>query len=119
MKKAGRPRKNGLQPIWVLQRETLALFAYERAREAGEKHSVAVGEAVRYVRENAPEMRISEAEVRRVLALWRSRRRATCVSVDKPNPERRTISLRRRDGKIIPVRSLYIASVAPRPTYPR
>src|SRR5947209_18065551 len=113
MKQPGRPRTNGLQPFWMLRRRMMVLYAHGRSRAAGEKHSVAVGEAVRYVRENAPEMRISEAEVRRVVALWRSRRRATCVSVNKPNPERSTISLRRRDGKIIQVRIVYTASVGP------
>jgi hypothetical protein len=86
MKKAGRPRKNGLQPIWVLQRETLALFAYERAREAGEKHCVAVSEAVKYIRQTAPRMRISETEVKRIVAYWRPRGSTRCLRVtDSPH----------------------------------
>jgi hypothetical protein len=84
MRKAGRPRKNGLQPIWVPQRVTLALFAYERARELGEKHSVAVTEAVKYIRQTAPRMRISETEVKRIVAYWRPKGSTKCIRVTEP-----------------------------------
>jgi hypothetical protein len=42
MNKPGRPKKNGQKPMWMLERDTLAIYACGRAREAGEKHSVAV-----------------------------------------------------------------------------
>ena len=34
----------------MLERDTVAVYAYGCAREAGEKHSVAITEAVAYVR---------------------------------------------------------------------
>jgi len=77
MKKPGRPRKNGMQPMWMLERIILALYAYGRAREAGEKHSVAVSEAVQHVLDRAPQMPISETEVKRTVATWRSNESAT------------------------------------------
>src|SRR5262249_50242570 len=46
MAKQGRPLTRGIQPGWMLQREMLALFAYDRARRTGLKHSASVTEAV-------------------------------------------------------------------------
>ncbi len=54
MEKRGRPRKNGEQPIWMLDRVTLVVYAYDQAREAGEKHMAAITEAVEFIRENRP-----------------------------------------------------------------
>ncbi len=122
MRKAGRPRKNGLQPVWVLQRVTLALFAYERAREAGEKHCVAVSEAVKYIRKIAPTMRISETEVRRIVAYWRPRGATKCLLVREPRLEENTIlALAKNDGVVSFVnrRVLYTAYSGPRPIYSR
>jgi hypothetical protein len=122
MKKAGRPRKNGVQPIGVLRRETLALFAYERAREAGEKHCVAVSEAVKYIRQTAPRMRISETEVKRIVAYWRPRGSTRCLRVSEPGPSGHVTSvpvLRNGVVSFIDCRVLYTASHGPRPIYPR
>jgi hypothetical protein len=68
MDKRGRPRKNGAQPGWMLGRVVLVLHAYDRSRSAGNKHSVAILNAVSAVRSYAPHMPISETEVRRILA---------------------------------------------------
>ena len=115
MNKPGRPRKNGPQPMWMLERIILALYAYGRAREAGEKHTVAISEAVKYVRETAPRMRVSETEVKRIVAAWRSKQRGTCLFIRKPDPQHSITPLpRRRNDRI-----LYTASVGPRPVYPR
>ena len=57
--------------MWMLRRETMIIYGYDQARRLGEKHAAAIKEAVRYVRETDPLMRISETEVRRVLAYWR------------------------------------------------
>jgi len=119
MRKPGRPRKNGFQPMTMLVRVTLATFAYGRARDAGEKHSTAVREAVKYVRETAPSMRVSETEVKRIMAKWRSKRRSTCLYVSKPNVEPCIISVPGRDGRMIDARVVYTASVGPHPTYTR
>jgi hypothetical protein len=122
MKKAGRPRKNGLQPIWVLHRETLALFAYERARKAGEKHCVAVSEAVKYIRQTAPRMRISETEVKRIVAYWRPKGSTRCLQVSEPGSSGNFASvptLRNGVVSFIKCRVLLTASHGPRPIYPR
>jgi hypothetical protein len=65
----GRPKKtrDGIEP-WQFARAAMVLCAYDEARRIGEKHSVAVREAVDYVRRCDSEMRISATEVKRVLA---------------------------------------------------
>lgn len=67
-RKRGRPRKNGVRPAWVLLRTCHVLFWYNRARAAGEKHSVAVKETVAKLRSLSQDMPISETEVKRVLS---------------------------------------------------
>ena len=42
MRKPGRPAKNGVKPLDVLCRDTVVVYAYSQAREAGEKHSIAM-----------------------------------------------------------------------------
>ena len=119
MNDSGRPRKNGLQPMYMLERITLAIFAYGRARNAGEKHSVAISEAVKYIRKTAPTMPVSETEVKRIVAKWRSKQRGTCLFVSEPAPEHSVLRVPTRDGRFVYSRIIYIASVGTRPTYPR
>ena len=103
----------------MLGRDTVVVYAYSQAREAGEKHSVAVSETVGYVRANYPAMRISEAEVRRIVSRWRSKRSAICLFVSKPDPMQSTILVPGPDGKPLYARILYTAAVGPRPIYAR
>jgi hypothetical protein len=122
MNKVGRPPKNGQQPMWVLERITLALFAYERAREQGEKHCVAVSEAVKYIRQTAPRMRVSETEVKRIVAYWRPKGSIKCLRVNEPGPSGNIVSapvLRNGVVSFINCRVLYTASHGPRPIYRR
>jgi hypothetical protein len=115
MRKPGRPRKNGEKPFWMLARETVAVYAYDQARKTGEKHSGAISEAVMYIRATYPRMPVSETEVKRILAVWRSKNRSSVLFVSKPGPEHNSRTL--PDGR--KVRILYTASVGPRPVYPR
>ena len=115
MKTPGRPKKNGQKPMWMLGRATLVVYAYGRARDAGNKHSVAISEAVKYIRVTAPTMPISETEVKRVVAEWRSKRRPMCLVVTRPDPEHNTVTL--PNGR--KARILYTASVQLHPIYPR
>ena len=115
MNKRGRPKKDGYQSFWMIGRETYALYAYQQAREAGQKHFLAVQEAVIFVRQNLPGVPISDTEVRRILAKWRSTRRNHVLSVSKPDPAVSTITL--PNGRV--ARKLYTASWLPRPKYPR
>jgi hypothetical protein len=73
MAKRGRPNKNGAKPGWMLFRIATVLHAYDQARSSGEKHSGAIAAAAAAVRSQVPEMRISETEVKRVLAEFRSK----------------------------------------------
>jgi hypothetical protein len=72
MAKRGRPKKHGAKQGWTLLRDSIALGGYDEARQRGEKYIVAISEAVSAVRKWDPKMHISETEVRRVLARWRS-----------------------------------------------
>ena len=113
MEKRGRPRKNGEQPIWMLDRVTLVVYAYDQAREAGEKHMAAITEAVEFIRENRPWMKVSQTEVKRILANWRSKRRPVGLLVTKPDPADCKLTL--PDGRI--VRRVLGAAFGPRPIY--
>lgn len=68
MKKMGRPRKNGMVGPAHLARALMIVNAYSKARGEGLKHSAAVRETVDALRRLAPEMHISETEVKRVVA---------------------------------------------------
>jgi hypothetical protein len=83
----GRPRKekDKIEP-WQFTRASLAMCAYDEARGRDEKHSVAVADAVGFVKQRHPEMKISEAEVRRVLASLRPRNAGTILRVEQPIP---------------------------------
>ncbi len=115
MEKPGRPRKNGEQPMWMLGRATLAVYGYDQARKAGEKHMAAITEAVRLIRATHPRMKISETEVKRVLADWRSSRRPVGLVVTKPDPAECMLTL--PDGRV--VKRLLCAGFGLRPVYPR
>jgi hypothetical protein len=115
MNKRGRPRKNGQLSMWMLRRETSILYGYDQARRLGEKHAVAIQEAVRYVRETDPRMPISETEVRRVLAYWRPRREPLGLVVVKPGPSESTLTL--PDGRVVKIG--LTSAIGPRPIYPR
>jgi hypothetical protein len=67
-KKRGRPPKNGVVEAKRFGRALMIVHAYSKARDGGQKRSAAVREAVDFVRQHDPEMRISETEVKRVLA---------------------------------------------------
>jgi hypothetical protein len=68
MANRGRPNKNGVKEAWTILRRVLVLRAYDRARARGEKRSAAITDAVSAVRSRLPKMRISETEVKRILA---------------------------------------------------
>jgi len=114
MKKAGRPKKNGEQPVWMLDRVTLVLHAYDKARKAGAKHMAAIAEAVEFTRENRPRMKISTTEVRRILAQWRSNRSPVGLLVTKLDPD---CTLVLPDGRV--AKRLFGAAFGPRPCHPR
>jgi hypothetical protein len=70
----GRPRQaENTMPFWQFMRAARVMYAYDDARERGEKHSVAVKEAVELLKQSNPRMPISQTEVKRILAVWRPR----------------------------------------------
>jgi hypothetical protein len=85
MAKRRRPRKHGKKPAWMLHRITIALMGYDQARRAGEKHSAALAEGVKAVRERLPGKPMSKSEMRRILAHYRRNRKGTVML---PQPER-------------------------------
>jgi len=70
----GRPKKKegSIEP-WQFGRVAKVTSAYDDARKRGEKHSVAIREAVDSLRLSSPERPISETEVRRILSTYRPR----------------------------------------------
>jgi hypothetical protein len=116
MNDRGRPKNDGRTPFWVLERETCALYAYQNCREQGEKHSVAVQDAVAYIREKyLGKIRISETEVKRIIARWRPRGAPVGLSVTKPDPKNNVVIL--PGGREVKI--LYTAAWGPRKEYRR
>jgi hypothetical protein len=114
MKKRGRPRKNGEKFFWMLVREVVAVFAYGRARKAGLKYSSAITEATNYIPATYPLMKISETEVKRIVASWQPKQAATCLVVSKPDSQHSIIPTP-RGTKII----AFTIWNRPHPVYPR
>jgi hypothetical protein len=77
MRKRGRPAKNGLKDSRALSRVLAVLHSYDQARAEGEKYSVAIDEAIAFVRQLHPTMRISQTEAKRVLGEFRPK--GACV----------------------------------------
>jgi hypothetical protein len=82
MKKKGRPSKNGAVEPQSFLRALMVIDAYSKARAEGEKHSTAVTESIEFVRQLAPEMRISETEAKRVLAEFLPRNGQVALKVN-------------------------------------
>ena len=72
-RKRGRPPKNGVKDPIALLRALIVLHGYDHARAKREKYSVAINEAVAFVRQLHAGMPISETEVKRILAEFRPR----------------------------------------------
>jgi hypothetical protein len=53
-----------------MHRDLTVVWSYNESRRAGEKHVTAVGHAVAEVRKQFPGIKISETEVKRVLATY-------------------------------------------------
>ena len=64
-------------------RAGIVMAAYDEARQNDQKHSVAVRQAVEFVKQNYPELRISETAVRRILAEWRPRNSGTILRFER------------------------------------
>lgn len=79
-RRKGRPRKkeDGIE-FWQFARAARVMYAYDEARERGDKHSVAVRDAVELLKQSNPEMPISQTEVKRILAAWRPRNAGTIL----------------------------------------
>jgi hypothetical protein len=68
MKKRGRPKMDGVQPVWMGDRAFHILCAFHAAREQGEKYEVALAQTVELLRKDFPDMPMSITAVKRVLA---------------------------------------------------
>jgi hypothetical protein len=122
MAKKGRPRKNGLQPAWMLGRTLQVIFAYNEAKASGMKHSSAVTAAVEAVKKVWPEMPISETEVKRILATWQPKGSSLALKVIKGSDLPQPFSPAMYEMMGIPAggrKNRLIFGFDRRPTYPR
>ena len=135
----GRPKKEDTIKFWRFCRAGMVMSAYDEARASGEKHSVAVTQAVDYVSHRCSEMPISETEVKRTLAIFRPRGSQTIlqfkrVTLDEEKVARLRFMLEQlpsvhdEKGQSVPSRSIqnllkirtaYTFGYAERPIYPR
>jgi hypothetical protein len=67
MTKTGRPKTNGVHPVWMLLRTTIVVEAFHTAREAGEKYEFALEAAVNAVHAFDSTMKISVSVVKKIL----------------------------------------------------
>jgi hypothetical protein len=111
MKLRGRPKTNGVMPAWVLHRTMVGLYAYDKARSRGEKYEQALRAAVKDVRQTFPEMRMSETEMKRILAEFRSKALALTFLVTESE---NTVTIEGRK-----CRKAWQLSIGPQPEYPR
>jgi hypothetical protein len=80
LRKPGRPRKKeGRIELWQFARAAMVSCAYDADRVRGAKHSVAVRQAVDYVKRYDSKMAISESGVRRILANSRPQESGTIL----------------------------------------
>ena len=83
-RRPGRPRKEaGTMEYTHFVRAGIVMAAYDEARQNDQKHSVAVRQAVEFVKQNYPGLRISETGVRRTLAEWRPRNSGTILRFER------------------------------------
>lgn len=112
MAQRGRPKLNG---VTKLQRDLTVVWSYNESRGAGEKHAVAVANAVSEVRKQYPDMKISETEVKRVLAKFQPKGYPQVFTVTKlkngfgvgfgPRPEHARINAKTKRPSAISNRS--------------
>jgi len=136
----GRPRKKEDSiEFWQFVRAAIVMWAYDEAREKGEKHRVAVRCAVDSLRQRSPEMPISETEVKRILSTFRPRGSGTILRFEPSTPSEADIKINRwirqqlatfqgKKGPTLPVPPNYDLArrvtaftirFAERPNYPR
>jgi hypothetical protein len=96
MKKMGRPRKNGVVEPAHLARAFMIVNAYSKARGEGSKHTAAVRETVDAIKQLAPGIRISETEVKRVIAEFLPQGSQVALSVESSNLEGEEAARHRR-----------------------
>jgi hypothetical protein len=73
-KKLGKSRKiKGVISESEFGRVRIAIGLYDEERKNAQKHSAAVTQTVELIKQRYPMMRISETEVKRILATWRPR----------------------------------------------
>ena len=107
MAQRGRPKMKG---VAKLQRDLTIVWSYNESRRVGEKHAIAVASAATQVRDQYPGMRVSETEVKRVLAKYQPKGNSEAFIVTKlrngfglgfgSRPTHARINARKRPPKI-------------------
>ena len=111
MKQPGRPRKNGVQPVYAFHRAMVGLHGYDKMRSSGEKYQEALKGGVEEVRREIPEVPISITEIKRALAEFRSEDMELTFLV---TPSENTTAI---DGTKF--RKAWEIRIGPNPDYPR
>jgi hypothetical protein len=112
-----------VQSAKKFHRALVALHGYNQARAAGEKHSVALTAAIAEVQKQFPGLRISETEVKRILATYQPKGATVAWTVSKGSdgevdpPAGMVEALGLREGKKL--RHVLSVGFGPRPEYPR
>ncbi len=123
----GRPRKNGLQPAWMLGRVIMVISAFNEARQRGEKYEAAIDAAIEAVKAFDPKMRIGPRRVKQILADWQPKGSSiACIArrlsdAEVPGPKtQELIKIFRSLGVVFGEKvSVYSIGIGPRPEYRR
>ncbi len=127
VRKRGRPRMNGVQPVWMWARVIIVLDAFNEARNNGEKYEAAILAAVNAFKEQYPGLRMGPRRVKQILAEWQPAGSPMALVVTKcsdaklQSPEmQRQLELYRSWGVPLGKRvAVYTMGIGPRPEYPR
>jgi hypothetical protein len=87
MAKRGRPRKS---TSLLAKRRLYALNEYDKGRAAGEKHSEAVRIASEEVQRKYPHLKISQTEIKEMLAEWRGPSKGFVLFCKEIDPDEHT-----------------------------
>jgi hypothetical protein len=108
----GRPKNPS---SFVIRRWLCALLEFDRAKLLGEKHSGALGTAAAEMLKKYPHLKVSQTEIRRMLAKWRAPNAGMTFLCRELSSEEGTAVM--PDGTVL--RFPLQVKVGPRPNYVR
>ena len=121
-KKLGRPRRiKGTISFWNFQRAGIVMSLFDEVRKKDQKRNCAIAQTVELIKQRNPELRISETEVKRILAAWRPKGSHTILHLECVMPNQEQLAKQSDPLATVPSKTVtvYRMSFDERPNYPR